>query len=122
MATKLTKKTKKTLTMKAEKLLKKFHIRQCQVNLVPLSLDNVEFKMALFQKYHIQDCCVRLHRLADDTASKSAPEKKTLPKPKIKTVRELVSWIPTVSTTVRNSNVAICALAAHCDSNSQNSM
>lgn len=61
----------------------------------------------MFQKYGIRKCTVRLDRLD----VKVSTEKKHLIEPKKGNVRSNVSWIPTQSTTHKNSMKALSGLA-----------
>lgn len=73
-----------------------FIVRECIQNNVLYSTDSVEYREALFAKCKIRDCKVRLLCLSKEVIQEALRGKKCLAKPKQRSVRSTVSWIPTV--------------------------
>lgn len=88
--------TRRIERKKLKTSMKHYNIRKCTVEIIPLNVENLPFRKALFKMYRIRSLRVQLTRVSSEVAS-SIPKLKLLPTPNVKSVRSLVPWLPKTS-------------------------
>lgn len=81
--------------------------------LISFNTDRDTFEKALLKYHRIRDCVVRLERLDLDDIIRKSTSQKLLLKPQAASIRSNVSWMPTTSSTRKNSSEALFALSIY---------